>query len=217
MPFNLHSNLFFIHIPKTGGSSIERCLSLDQLKGGYKFKYTKNNKTIQCKSSPQHLTLDILEDAIENFQSFKHFTVVRNPYDRLVSEYHFSYDCRVDNKIMCNLKLNNILDFNNFIRYIFNELTEDQRQILFDNHFVPQVHYTTGNTKVKVFKLEEINMLEEWLQIQTKNNNLKIPHDMRSRCRKPFCDYFTDKDVLELVNNYYKQDFKKFKYDLIKL
>lgn len=215
MPYNLNSNLFFLHVPKTGGSSIERCLNLDQLKGGYKFKYIKNGKTILCKSSPQHLTLDILEDAIENFSSFKHFTIVRNPYDRLVSEYHFSYDSRVNNKIMLDLKSREILSFNSFIKYIFLNLTEDQRQTSFDNHFVPQIRYTQGKTPITVFKLEQINKLEKWLQQQTKNKNLKIPHDHKSRLRKHYREYLSDIEVIEIINNYYKEDFKKFKYKMI--
>lgn len=215
MPYNLNSNLFFLHIPKTGGSSIERCLGLDQLKGGYKFKYIKNNKTILCKSSPQHLTLDILEDAIENFSNFKHFTIVRNPYDRLVSEYHFSYDSRVNNKIMLDLKSREILSFNDFIKHIFLNLTEDQRQISFDNHFVPQIRYTQGKTPITVFKLEQIIELEKWLQQQTKNKNLKIPHDHKSRSRKHYREYLSDIEVIEIINNYYKEDFKEFKYKMI--
>jgi len=179
------------------------------------FKYIKNNKKIVCKSSPQHLTLDVLEDAIENFESFKHFTVVRNPYDRLVSEYHFSYDSRLQNKVMIELKEKNLLTFNDFVKHIFLNLTEDQRQILFDNHFVPQIKYTQGKTSVKVFKLEQINTLEKWLQIQTKNKHLKIPHEHKSRSRKDYKEYITDLDVLNIINNYYSEDFKEFNYKLI--
>ena len=50
-----------------------------------------------------------------------------------------------------------------------------------------------------------------------KNPNLKIPHDMKSRSRKPFVEYFNNKEILSFVNEYYKQDFKAFKYNLIKL
>lgn len=215
MPYKLDSNLFFLHIPKTGGSSIERCLGLDQLKGGYKFKYIKNNKKIVCTSSPQHLTIDVLEDAIENFKKFKHFTIVRNPYDRLVSEYHFSYDCRLQNKVMLELKDKNIFLFKDFIKYIFLNLTENTRQVLFDNHFVQQVKYVQSDIKVKIFKLEEINKLEKWLQKQTKNPNLKIPHDHKSQSRKNFEDYITDIETLNIINSYYKEDFELFNYKML--
>jgi hypothetical protein len=216
MPYNTNSNLFYIHIPKTGGSSIELCLNLDQLIGGYRYEYIKNGSTIRCKSSPQHLTLDILEDAVEHFNHFEQFTVVRNPYDRLVSEYHFSYDCRTENKIMLFLKKNNLFSFDDFIKYIFLNMSEDERQLKFDNHFVPQIRYTQGKTPVKVFKFENLNNLQDWLREKTNNENLVIPHEMKSQTRKPYLEYFNNQEILDIVNEYYIDDFTAFNYQIIR-
>jgi hypothetical protein len=74
-------SLQFVHIPKTGGMSIQ-CTYKEQRWGSW-FPHNK-----RCEASICHICHDhvIMKNA---FQNKKTFCVVRNPYDRLFSEYRF--------------------------------------------------------------------------------------------------------------------------------
>ena len=89
MPILHSAKIIFVHIPKTGGGSIEKSLGiygsdnngnltpdLSILYGKYKNKFL------------QHLTIsEIKERNIKDFESYKKISFVRNPYDKIISEY----------------------------------------------------------------------------------------------------------------------------------
>ena len=71
--------ILFIHIPRTGGSSVEKYFS---------FSGDSNLKKID---TAQHVTLKEYCDSYENLDEYYKFSIVRNPWDRLVSWYIWSY------------------------------------------------------------------------------------------------------------------------------
>lgn len=79
----------FVHIKKTGGSSIEYALMTHV---GQKFK-TEDYGTDDCvvkTPNKHHNARRILQDlGEEKFRRYFKFSFVRNPWDRLVSYYHF--------------------------------------------------------------------------------------------------------------------------------
>jgi len=72
-----HKKIIFIHIPRTGGTSVE--------------KYFNFKPSVDWKiKTAQHLTLKEYGDHYELDDYFK-FSIVRNPWDRLISWYLWSY------------------------------------------------------------------------------------------------------------------------------
>tara|TARA_R110000824_G_scaffold286698_4_gene474838 strand:+ start:2469 stop:3206 length:738 start_codon:yes stop_codon:yes gene_type:complete len=69
--------LLFVHIPRTGGSSVEKFFNYECDK-----KWRSHNA--------QHCTLEEYSDGYDLDDYFK-FTIVRNPWDRLLSWYLWSY------------------------------------------------------------------------------------------------------------------------------
>ena len=70
--------LIFFHIPKNAGVSIRRILEIDTKMHPFNFTKTTN------------LGIDIKKYTDPDiFKSYHKFTVVRNPWDRMVSLYHF--------------------------------------------------------------------------------------------------------------------------------
>ena len=95
MPFDRQRALFFLHVPKTAGTSIERALDLDgpwdqenQAKG---FGLIQSRDLLARNLSSnflQHLSLSELETLFpEAVAEAELFTVVRDPWARLLSSF----------------------------------------------------------------------------------------------------------------------------------
>ena len=67
----------FVHIPKTGGQTIQEFFKMDK---------------INCHPDQEstHLTAKMILDLYPEFLDYFKFSIVRNPLDRFVSEYFFS-------------------------------------------------------------------------------------------------------------------------------
>ena len=76
----IDEKILFIHIPKNAGTSVSIFL-----------KNLNFKKPMRIFRHPQihHLYLDELEDKI-NINEKISFAIIRNPFDRLVSYYHYS-------------------------------------------------------------------------------------------------------------------------------
>jgi hypothetical protein len=200
MPYNLKNKLFFIHIPKTAGSSIETVLGM---KEDSCFYSTDRFKDV-FKTSPQHLTYTQIA-SIFNTRMFDFFTVVRNPYDRLVSEYKYILSGK--NIYWEPYK---IQDFDLFVETVFN-LPASCIFDLFDNHFASQSSYLTeAEANIKIFKYENLEKLRLWLSSKT-GSDVKLPHEKNSK-KMHYSFYYKYKRTIDMVSELYSEDLKNFNY-----
>jgi len=95
MPYYKEKTLLFIHIPKTGGTIVEYNIkkkTSQKLSGMCGRKNTLLDFPYNQKSL-QHLfytTIYKFRDKLNiNFDNIKIFTIVRNPYDRIISDLFF--------------------------------------------------------------------------------------------------------------------------------
>lgn len=103
----LYKNLIYIHIPKTGGNSVQKILSLNGKYEGI-FKTDKKRDGIDRFEIEDNLT-DYKHQKLSvynkkcSLSEYKIFTLVRNPTDRLIS-YYFSPSHHIKNdNIFTNL------------------------------------------------------------------------------------------------------------------
>ena len=207
-------NLLFVHIPKTGGTSVEKYLSVKySIELNTKSLYTKRrdehgkfHSIIPGKENKplQHIVLHTMIQYNETLNIFfdntiKIFTVVRNPYDRLVSDLFF-FDL---------IKTDSTKDYiyKQFVSYIKSNV---------DNHGIPQSLFIINpNTSsifdnVVILKTETLtNDMREFGFIDF--NNFEQTNNKK---HKPYIDYL-NKNSIDLINKYYHMDFINFGYTKI--
>jgi hypothetical protein len=98
MPFNPHLKLLFVHIPKTGGTSVEDFFDLchpenfwfdrwDRDHGAFIKQYALLSDSIYLHWEPQHYPLSLLQLLKPEVRNYFKFLFVRNPFTRILSEY----------------------------------------------------------------------------------------------------------------------------------
>lgn len=147
MPIKPESKLIFIHVPKTGGSSIEKVLGLHPSDVEDNEYYLSGGK-----KQLQHLTLsELIKLKCDEFDltSFTAVGIVRNPIDRMISEYKWRK--KIGHKIIEGL------DINDFVKKIYDAKKENQR---LDSHFTEQNEFfkltdSSAIKDVRIFKFED--------------------------------------------------------------
>lgn len=184
--------VLLIHIPKTGGISINHVFARAgwhiSLEGNVlKHDYYKN-----IRGSLNHLCYAELEEYY-NFEDFDFvFSVVRNPYHRAVSEYHWQKQTQ---------------DFSQWFKSEIDQFNNSDRYG--DNHFLPQCNFVGAGT-TKTYQLEQgfdsiVEDLSKQVQSPLSFNMLPANESIKS--------ISVDDIDKQLVYSVYKQDFERFGYD----
>jgi len=153
MVFCRKKEFIFVHIPKCGGSTVEAAFNMLNVKHGYGIK---NGKAMQHYLYSDYRAM-LGEEAFDRYYKF---AIVRNPYTRFISEYHW---CEIENVgKACG---QNIDDFIMYCEEIIEQ--EDYCATVYHDHFRPQYKYIyddRGRLMVdKVFKIEEYEEVERML------------------------------------------------------
>ena len=236
----IYENFLFIHIPKSGGSSMEKMFLGEHRLMDFTIKHIfkdskftrwivgtmrnrgwrvfifcivslffkdlvslwgiKNGKVLQHLTYQETLNEKYLTH--EKMNEFVKFCIVRNPYDRLISAYHF---------------LGNNMTFSQFVSYAYKELDDYYRKKI--EPFVvikPQIEFVINN--------EGKNMMSEVLYFENLQDDFeifcqkykleksKLPHiNKRIRDKKNIKEYY-DQRLADMVYNIYRLDFKAFGY-----
>jgi hypothetical protein len=207
MPYfkNNDVNVLFIHIPKTGGTSVE-------LYFASKFNIPLNNKSLflfitdellsmnmKINSSLQHITYNQIVKYSEifniNFDNIKIITIVRNPYERIISDLFCSKLITID---ATKESVFNIIN-----KYLVSEC---------DNHNIPQHKFITNDKgeiiqNIHILKTEsltnEMNMLGY--------SDFDIFHNVNPN-NVNYYDYLNNESIY-IINEFYHLDFILFNYD----
>lgn len=222
MPYFKNKKILFIHIPKTGGTSLETYLSRNEEMLIYHNKTSKilyNFDEING-ISLQHLTYkDILKNKEKfklNFNNIKIISIVRNPYERIISDLIFFKIINLNthpNKVYKRMK-----------NYIFSPNEK------FDNHNLQQYCFLINNNneiekKIKIFKCENLN--NELINYGFKDFDLALTFKQESdiiqindiekikKERKEKYMKLLNKNSIKLINRIYEKDFILFNYKML--
>ncbi len=137
-----------------------------------------------------------------NLDEYAFFSIVRNPFDRMVSEYF-----HIKNNDWATEYKN--LSFDNFVVKSIN--TEIEKRIkIFDAHIEPQYNFVKSKRFIKIFKYEKLKEAFNWIEKKVKKR-LIFGHERKTN-RGCYQCFFTSQEVKTLMFDFYKDDFCKFNY-----
>lgn len=236
-----YKKLLFFHIPKSGGSSIEKMFLKNHTSLNFVinliFKETrfslwmvasmrnrgwrififwlvsiflcdmKHLWGIRMNKVLQHLTyMDLYNNPKlyikHRLSHYIKFSIVRNPYDRIISAYHFMGSGNT---------------FEEFVNWVYKELDKYYRYkiepfvvILPQWEFVIDENGKNGMNEILYFE----TLKKDFKRFKKKYDLRcpKLPHiNQRTRKNKDIKSYFT-KELEEMVYHMYQWDFKMFSY-----
>lgn len=186
-----------MHIPKTGGASIgQLCMSRGIAAIGHD---TRN---------PNYISLALYK---RNHPDIVSFAIVRNPWDRLVSAYHFLSGG--------GLNPHDSADADRYVRRHagFNEFVSDafrDKSILAQIHFRPQYEWISDEDAIiadYVGRFEELQHHVSAFLALAGLPDYKLQHLNRARHRD-YRQYYS-RESIDIVRDIYSRDIELFGYE----
>lgn len=210
-----------MHIPKTGGTTIEQVFHLHfpedfvlfsadahfQKKLPMPihsspalrelFEQRAKDRGFLAKSSPQHYTYGDIQKLVPDLDSWFSFTFIRNPWERLFSEWKFS----------CLITQTESADFPGFVTKVEEALRNDC--CARNNHYRPQMDFLATN--VRLYRYEnfasEARGLFALLGIRVKT----LPHIYRTTEKDEYKRFY-DRALITRVRELYQRDVDALGY-----
>jgi hypothetical protein len=198
MPISNELKLIFIHIPKNAGTAIT------------------NSKTAKFFSGGHQSAKEIMNQYPKEWNQYFKFAVVRNPWDRVVSNYEYAI---MEKSYWHHINENNPGAAHFDYHTLKNKTFEDCVNLLYKNReslrhqgWSPQYVWISDNDKNvlvdKIFYHEKLDTDEEF--------NKMIPDlekvNISTRKSTNYKDYYTD-DLINKVSEIYDYDIKLFKFE----
>lgn len=207
------NKLKFVHITKNAGTSIEDIAKEYGVNWGrHEAERLKQyKKKLNFKGAIWHTPPKFIPEAYKGYNTF---AVVRNPYDRCISEMH----CPWTQKLLMGSELLDTKEkFNRELQKLIVNVNTD--------HFYPQYHYTHDEeNKIVTHILRFENLKKDFNQLMSKYKlKLRLNKHINAKPHKNWINLtpirFTIKDLnkesIELINKVYDIDFKIFNYEKI--
>lgn len=211
---NSRKPLIFIHIPKTGGMSCLHFLS-----------YYKSVTHTTIKEDLKNLKIQDADPS--NYFSF---TIIRNPWDRMVSNYFFHRtrnhnDARLYKKIEKS-KLKKWIDdhkkenkfwrnisFKDWLKY-FDENENLKLESIYDEIIkMNYMDYIGIDNKISIDYIINLHDINNEISVikEISGKNINYPHSNKSS-HEDYRKYYDDKSI-EIINKAYKKDIEAFNFN----
>ena len=191
--------LFFVHVPKTGGTSVEDYLSrrFGHLMLTDRNKHRNIPRTGLISPITHLSAVDLEEFVAENIDLC--FAVVRDPVKRIVSEFRYQLSAP---------SRTSQLGFSNWLRIMVRCAKSEPR--VYENHIRTQSQMIPESSEI--YKLEDgFDKLIESIDQVTKSSQPDVQVLHKNSSEKKVQVTLTCEDI-ELITDYYAEDFSRFDY-----
>ena len=183
--YRSYDKFIFIHINKTGGSSVEKALNLPH----------KHETALE----------KIAEIGRDSWDKRLTFTIVRNPWDRVVS--HYFYRVKTNQTGLRDKPI----EFKEWVKRTYG----NQDAFYYDQPkmFMPQIKWIADeNDRIIVDEIVHFeNLNSEFNNVLEKiGRNATLPH-LKKSSRGNYREYY-DQEIIEIVRNWFEQDIERFGY-----
>ena len=209
-------NIFFIHVPKCAGTSVEMWMFERNSKPNvdtvdvYKSLTPKESRKFLFGRVPgikgseaQHLQAqECIDKDLKEFKEANYtFAIVRNPWDRLVSEYFWKL----------GMNKNGNLTLEDLAKIYHGGRGKNTHSVLMNKY----THDDNGNQLVhEIFKYEEMDKMVETLRQKIDKDFNLYHHNVSNNNgeRKHYSEYITP-DVRNKLKGLFKEDEEIFGYE----
>lgn len=199
--FNKHK-ITFLHIGKTGGFSVEKALGLppkDYRVFDKEYVYGLNKGVMT-----QHARLPYIQSHMTDIQkTYKVFTVIRNPWYRMVSAFYYLYHGH----------MKKFGSFDDWLIHKHNMVTKNKYRE--GSHYTPQIEFThVDGEQVADYILRTEQLSRDWEHFcfQTNIESDELPNTNVSNLRKkPYLDHYDD-NTKDMVHEMYAEEIQHFNY-----
>lgn len=205
----LNRKTLFVHINKSCGGIITD-----------NFKQNGLNELTGC-----HRSLDDMLTLLKNMYNLNPedlfiFTIVRNPWERMLSMYLFYHKTNYNSPEFFSGDDNIDNNFNNWIEFIYSNKFDRKKKHgvinIFNYCFCNQLNWVkykdTNNIieNVNIYKIENLN-LDKFLKNTLKLNKVDAFKRVHPTNHKHYSQYYNNKSI-KLVDEHYKDDIEYFNY-----
>lgn len=195
--FNKDISILHIHPPKTGGTYIGDLFVANGMTRA--FFENRHRALAGAKSSPQHYHAELARSVFQLDHFDVIFTTIRNPFDRLISEYFEQ------------IRLKNITaetGINQWIMEAMKALAADPYAM--DNHLRPQCDFLIPGSQL--FRQENGFDLQWARRLLGDLTNVARWRDVERSRVSPKLDCELDARSVSAIVNCYREDFRRLAY-----
>lgn len=223
-----HEHKFiYVHIPKSAGTFIKHYL-LSNIEPGYESNQNQQDYDNKYRTTCERALSGIVQDVPEYKDYFK-FTIVRNPFDRVVSMYTYlggwKFDYFVENNIDSPMmpyvqKFHDYYirdDFEGFIDYAYNQGNIKKFHAGYYDPYVDRIKIGQTISLDQFYKIEDMKTCLQDLSKHfgfpkdTGFNDWRQNSSSQYKKKKSYKDYYTA-DTRDIVSSHFVEDLNYFNY-----